>query len=47
MSTRGNAVAREIRSDPALQDITIIMLTAKGQEADKERGLAAGANIIL
>ena len=40
----GVTVAREIRSDPDLKDITIIMLTAKGQEVDKERGLAAGAN---
>ena len=40
----GVTVAREIRRDPDLKDITIIMLTAKGQEADKERGLAAGAN---
>ena len=40
----GVTVAREIRSDPKLQDITIIMLTAKGQEVDKERGIKAGAN---
>lgn len=43
----GLTVAREIRSDPGLKDITIILLTAKGQEADKERGLAAGANDFL
>ncbi len=40
----GYAVCEQIRADPALQGIEIIMLTAKGQELDRQRGLAAGAN---
>lgn len=40
----GYAVCEQIRADPALQGIEIIMLTAKGQELDRQRGLSAGAN---
>jgi len=36
--------ARRLRSDPATQDIPIIMLTAKGEEADKIRALDTGAD---
>ena len=36
--------ARRLRSDPATRDIPIIMLTAKGEEADKIRALDTGAD---
>lgn len=34
----GFEVCEQLKSDPATEGITIIMLTAKGQEVDKERG---------
>lgn len=40
----GYDVCREIRSNPAWQDIRIIMLTAKGRDADREKGMALGAD---
>jgi two-component system phosphate regulon response regulator PhoB len=36
--------ARRMRSDPATRDIPIIMLTARGEEADRVRGLDTGAD---
>ena len=33
-----------IRANPAWQSIYIIMLTAKGREVDREKGMALGAN---
>ncbi len=40
----GYDVCEQIRADPALQGIEIIMLTAKGQDSDRQRGYAVGAN---
>lgn len=40
----GYEVCRRIKSDPALSNIHIIMLTAKGQEADRRRSTEVGAN---
>jgi two-component system, OmpR family, phosphate regulon response regulator PhoB len=40
----GVQFARELRSSPATQAIPILMLTAKGEEADKVLGLDAGAD---
>ncbi len=40
----GYEVCRAVRSDLGLTDVTIVLLTAKGQEADREQGLAAGAD---
>lgn len=40
----GFEVCRLLKKDPATKDIHIIMLTARGQREDKERGLSAGAN---
>jgi CheY-like chemotaxis protein len=40
----GYDVCRLLKQDPDTKDIYIIMLTAKGQKADKERGLALGAD---
>jgi DNA-binding response OmpR family regulator len=40
----GFQVTQEVRADKALADIKIILLTAKGQECDREVGKIAGAN---
>lgn len=42
--TNGYDVCRTIKSDPELSGIHIIMLTAKGQAAEQERGRAVGAD---
>lgn len=43
----GFEVCQAIKQDAALQDIYIIMLTAKGQEFDQKQGQAAGANLYM
>lgn len=43
----GYQVCQEVKSDPDLKDIYIIMLTAKGQQADRERALSAGADEFI
>lgn len=43
----GLEVCVEVRQNQELNDIHIIMLTAKGQERDREKGLEAGANEYL
>ena len=40
----GLEATRVLKNDPETKDSTIIMLTAKGQEADREKGLEAGAD---
>ena len=40
----GFQVTQEVRADSALDDVKIILLTAKGQECDREIGKAAGAD---
>jgi DNA-binding response OmpR family regulator len=40
----GYEVCQRIRRDPTLDDVRIIMLTAKGQEVDRERGDEVGAD---
>lgn len=40
----GLEVCRILKGDPATSDLMIVMLTAKGQQSDRERGLAAGAD---
>lgn len=40
----GYEVCTAVKNDEALKDIYVIMLTAKGQEQDRIRGLAAGAD---
>ena len=40
----GYEVCQEVKGDPSLSGICIIMLTAKGQEADREKGLSLGAD---
>lgn len=40
----GNSVLRHLRDDPNYQDLYIVMITAKGQEADRLNSLESGAN---
>jgi CheY-like chemotaxis protein len=40
----GLEVCKILKSDPATSDLMIVMLTAKGQQSDRERGFAAGAD---
>jgi DNA-binding response OmpR family regulator len=43
----GYEVCQEVKKDPSLRNIYIIMLTAKGQETDREKGLSAGADEFI
>ena len=43
----GYEVCREVKKDSVLSDIRVIMLTAKGQESDREQGLSAGTDEFL
>lgn len=40
----GYEVCRRVKSDPSLSGTYVIILTAKGQQADKARGMAMGAD---
>ncbi len=40
----GFEVCRALKADPDTQDIVVVMLTALAQTADRERGMAAGAD---
>jgi DNA-binding response OmpR family regulator len=40
----GYEVCQELRSNPDWKNIKIIMLTAKGRDVEREKGLALGAN---
>jgi DNA-binding response OmpR family regulator len=40
----GYQVCQEMRANPEWQDIKIIMLTAKGRDVEREKGLALGAD---
>ena len=39
----GYDVCQSLRADPAYRDIPIIMLTAKGRDIERQKGLALGA----
>lgn len=43
----GFEVCQEVRANPEMGDLYIIMLTARGQEADRERGLRLGVNEFM
>jgi two-component system alkaline phosphatase synthesis response regulator PhoP len=43
----GLEVCQEVRAHPDLQDILILMLTAKGRDTDVAKGLALGANAYV
>ncbi len=40
----GYQACREIRADARTKDVMMVMLTALGQDADKDRGIDVGAN---
>jgi DNA-binding response OmpR family regulator len=40
----GFEVCRALKDDPATADATVVMLTAKAQDADRAEGIAAGAD---
>ena len=43
----GFEVCEEVRADARLAAMPILMLTAKGREAEKNKGLALGANAYM
>jgi DNA-binding response OmpR family regulator len=43
----GVEVLAELRADPALADLKVILLSARVQEGDVERGLEAGADAYV
>jgi DNA-binding response OmpR family regulator len=43
----GYEVCKEVKDNSSLSDTHIIMLTAKGQEADREKGFGAGADEFM
>jgi two-component system, OmpR family, alkaline phosphatase synthesis response regulator PhoP len=43
----GFEVCQEIKSDPKLQSVRILMLTAKGRETEVTKGLALGADAYV
>jgi len=43
----GNTVCRQLREDPGKKSLYIIMITAKGQEADRINSLESGANEFI
>ena len=43
----GYEVCQEVKKDSGLRDVHVIMLTAKGQEADREEGLNVGADDFM
>ncbi|MEQ8228252.1 MAG: response regulator [Rhodospirillales bacterium] len=43
----GFSVCEEIRGNNAWSDVHVIMLTAKGREADREKGMASGADDFI
>lgn len=43
----GFEVCRTLRANPALREMPILMLTARGREHEVQRGLALGANAYL
>ena len=43
----GLEVLAELRADPALRDLRIVLLSARVQQTDVERGLQAGADAYL
>ena len=43
----GMDVCKKVKQDLALKDVFIIILTAKGQELDRQKGQEVGADIYL
>lgn len=45
--TKGLEILSQIRTDPQHYETPVIILTAKGQDTDREAALAGGANDFL
>ena len=43
----GFEVCRSIRDNPALRRVKIVMLTARGRDTDRDKGLALGADAYV
>lgn len=43
----GFEVCRRLKADPVTKDVVVVMLTVLAQEADRKRGLEAGADAYL
>jgi two-component system, OmpR family, alkaline phosphatase synthesis response regulator PhoP len=43
----GHEVCRTVKADPELSQTRIVMLTASGQEADRERGISLGVDEFI
>jgi len=43
----GFDVCRAVKADPGLQGVRVVLLTALGQKADQEKGIAAGADFYV
>jgi DNA-binding response OmpR family regulator len=43
----GYEACQRIRANAALRDVAIVMLTAKGREVEREKGLALGADCYI
>jgi two-component system, OmpR family, alkaline phosphatase synthesis response regulator PhoP len=43
----GFAVCQAIKQDPQTRRAYVVLLTAKGQETDQQRGLQAGADVYM
>jgi two-component system, OmpR family, alkaline phosphatase synthesis response regulator PhoP len=43
----GFEVCRKIRQNPELREVKIVMLTAKGRDTERDRGLGLGANAYV
>lgn len=43
----GYEVCAAVKEDPNLADVHIVMLSAKGQQVDRERGLLGGADAYM
>lgn len=43
----GYDVCKTVKDNPNLRNIYIVMLTAKGQEMDKEQGMIVGADVYM
>ena len=43
----GFEVCERLRADPELKGAAIVMLTAKGREVEREKGLALGADLYI
>jgi CheY-like chemotaxis protein len=43
----GTEVLKALRDDPATRDLRVILLSARAQQSDFDRGLAAGADAYL